>query len=114
MTYAIVINMDYENHPSDVCGELWEQIKGRMLSAGFIRDGRTFTTPLPEKEATRLARRVVAELEDQSARGHDEIYQYVRDFYGYDLAYTTNLMLPPTEEIEVQEEAPPGFPPMGS
>ncbi|HKK05829.1 MAG TPA: hypothetical protein VKA50_08285 [Gammaproteobacteria bacterium] len=106
MTYAIVVNMDYENNPPETCGDLWEEIKRRMLAAGFIRDGRTFTTSLPEKEATRLARRVMAELEEQLERHDRDVYHYLRDFYGYDLAYTTNLMLPPTEEIEVEEETP--------
>jgi len=107
MTYAIVVNMDYENNPPQVCGELWEELKSRMLAAGFNRDGRTFTTSLPEKEATHLARRVMAELEEQLEQSDRDVYRYLRDFYGYDLAYTTNLMLPPTEEIEVQEERPP-------
>lgn len=107
MTYAVVINMDYENNPSEVCGALWEQIKRRMLAAGFICDGRTFTTSLPEKAAARLARKVIADLEDQMEHHDQEVYRYLRDFYGYDLAYTTNLMLPPTEEIAVEEE-PPG------
>lgn len=109
MTYAVVINMDYENNPPQACGELWEQIKQRMLAAGFIRDGRTFTTSLSEKEAARLARRVIADLEEELEHRDQEIFRYLRDFYGYDLVYTTNLMLPPTEEIKV-EEGPPDLP----
>lgn len=107
MTYVVVINMDYVNHPQGEMTELWTEIKRRMLEAGFIRDGRTFTIHRSEREACGVARDVVERLATDLDRPHKHIYRYLKDFYGYDLACTTNLMVPPTEEIRVEEEILP-------
>ncbi|MEJ2360009.1 MAG: hypothetical protein P8Z75_01080 [Gammaproteobacteria bacterium] len=104
MPYAIVINLDYENHPSDLCSELWNLIKLGMLQAGFISDGRRFITSLPERQACERARQVIDDLEGHLEYHRKHLYRFMRDFYGYDTAVTTNLLVPGFEQIEVEME----------
>lgn len=108
MTYVIVINMDYVNHPPDEMTVLWTAIKRRMLEAGFICDGRTFVIHGLEQEACQMARGVIEALASELGHHHQHIYRYLKDFYGYDLTCTTNLMLPPTGGIRVEEDMTPG------
>lgn len=101
MAYAIVINLDYQHHHQEECARVWDLIKERMLDAGFRRDGRTFTINRPEEQATSFARRTIDEVDALLER---PIYNFMNDFYGYDLACTTNLMTPAAEGIEVSLE----------
>lgn len=103
MTYAIMINLDHETHPEHIVAELWNIIKERMLEAGFQRTGRRFTIDLTEHEACALARKAMEEAGIYAKFHHKQIYNYLKDFYGYDLATVTNLLLPPIENIEVEE-----------
>lgn len=49
MSYVIVINLNYDTQPADVCAEIWTLIKAKMLSAGFRIDSRRFNINLPER-----------------------------------------------------------------
>jgi len=102
MPYAIVINLDYENHPPELCSELWNVIKLGMLQAGFQSDGRRFISHLPERRACSRARRVIDDIEDHLEFHRKHLYRFMRDFYGYDTAATTNLLVPDDEQIEVK------------
>lgn len=94
MAYAIVINLDYENHPPEICSELWNVIKLGMLQAGFASDGRRFTINLPEHQACTLARQVIDDLEDHLEYHRKHLYRFMKDFYAYDTQATTNLLVP--------------------
>lgn len=102
MPYAIVINLDYENHPPELCSELWNVIKLGMLQAGFASDGRRFISNLTERQACERARRVIDDIEDHLEYHRKHLYRFMRDFYGYDTAATTNLLVPGYEDIEVK------------
>lgn len=102
MPYAIVINLDYENHPPELCSELWNVIKLGMLQAGFLSDGRRFISPLPERMACKKARQVIDDIEDHLEFHRKHLYRFMRDFYGYDTAATTNLLVPWHEQIKVR------------
>lgn len=102
MPYAIVINLDYESHPPELCSELWNVIKLGMLQAGFVCDGRRFISALPERMACSRARRVIDDIEDHLEFHRKHLYRFMRDFYGYDTAATTNLLVPGFEQIEVK------------
>ena len=101
MRYAIVINLDYASYPYESCRLLWEEIKDKMVQAGFRVEGRIFTIELSENQAGRLAREVINSLEEHQDFHNKRVYRYIKDFYGFDLAHTTNLLLPPAEHIEV-------------
>ncbi len=103
MPYVIAINLSYEHHTQDQCAAIWELISQAMLSAGFQRDGRLFMVNLPEKDATTLARRTLDQLASDLHSRNQNIYDYLTRFYGYDVAHTTNLLLPPLDSIEVEE-----------
>lgn len=107
MCYAIVINLDHANHTDEVCLEIWESIKDGMIKAGFHLMGRNFSINLPESEAAKLARETIEGLEEHLEFHQKHIYSYIKEFYGYDMLCTTNLMVPPTEAIEVEEELEP-------
>lgn len=101
MGYAIVINLDYENNPADVCQEIWDVIKINMLEAGFRLDNRLFTMNRDSEEALALARSVMEGIEAHLDFDKKRVFRYIKDFYGYDMANTTNLLVPGSGEIEV-------------
>lgn len=101
MRYAIVINLDYESNPSDVCQEIWDVIKQSMLEAGFRLDNRLFTINRGSEEALDLARQVMEGIEAHLEFDKKRVFRYLKDFYGYDMAHTTNLLIPGSSEIEV-------------
>lgn len=103
MSYAIVINLDYENNPEDLCQEIWEAIKVRMIDAGFRLDNRVFMSKLGQKEACNLAIGVIEGLEAHLEFHRKHVFRYLKDFYGYDMEHTRNLLVPGTDEIEVKE-----------
>nr|NIR28512.1 hypothetical protein [Gammaproteobacteria bacterium]NIU03338.1 hypothetical protein [Gammaproteobacteria bacterium]NIV50835.1 hypothetical protein [Gammaproteobacteria bacterium]NIV76131.1 hypothetical protein [Gammaproteobacteria bacterium]NIW86873.1 hypothetical protein [Gammaproteobacteria bacterium] len=76
MAYAVVINLDYENHSPEVCKELWGTIRERMCAAGFHCDGRTFTINLPEEQAAARARETMERLEEHLDYHRKHIYRY--------------------------------------
>ena len=104
MYYAIVVNLDYASQPEDSCRELWHEIRERMQLAGFRCDGRTFTIETTENEACSLARNVIDEIESSTDANAPSLFMFLKDFYGFDMACTTNLLLPPTTSIELNEE----------
>lgn len=103
MTYAVVINLDHEHDSYDNCRRLWSTIQSRMIKAGFRLDGRRFVINLPDHEAAELARAVIEGIEQDRDFSHKRIYNHLRDFYGYDVACTQNLMVPPASAIQVRE-----------
>lgn len=105
MPYAIVINLDYENHPPELCSELWNVIKLGMLQAGFSCNGRRFICNLSERQACTRARQVIGDIEGHLGYHRKHLYRFMRDFYGYDTAATTNLLAPDCEETATRLEA---------
>jgi len=105
MPYAIVINLDHDVHPDDVCRFLWNEIAEKMLEAGFRIDGRSFVINAPPREACRLARAVIDSMESHLDFHRKHIYKYIKEFYGYPAEARTNLLLPPLDQIEVDEGA---------
>ena len=104
MRYAIVINLDYASHPEDSCREVWREIRDRMQQAGFRCDGRIFTIETSEDEACSLARNIMDDIEFNVDFDDKRVFLYLKDFYGFDMACTSNLLLPPTAAIELDEE----------
>lgn len=100
MSYAIVINLDYESNPEELCQGIWDRIKQAMLQGGFRMDNRVFMINRDEKVATKLARNIIEKLDEAS---NSEVVRYIKCFYGYDMAHTSNLLVPSSDEIEVDE-----------
>jgi len=101
MSYAIVINLDYENNLEGTCQEIWDGIKLHMLEAGFRLDNRVFIINREQKEATDLARSVIEGMESHLEFHDKRVFRYLKDFYGYDMEHTCNLLVPSSDEIEV-------------
>jgi len=101
--YAIVINLDHDAHPREVIQTLWREISEHMLSAGFHADGRSFVINLPPAEACALARRTIDAIEDHLEYHRKHLHKYMKDFYGYPVEAKTNLLMPPTENIQVED-----------
>jgi hypothetical protein len=104
MRYAIVINLDYVSHPQESCNQVWDVIKQRMIDKGFRYDGRLFSIELPDHEACDLARDAIESIEEHHSFEDKRVYMYIRDFYGFNMDNMTNLLLPPSENIEISEE----------
>ena len=104
MAYAIVINLDRNNNPEEVCGELWSLIKESMLNAGFFYIRNTFTINLPSQQACELAQQTIAMIEAHLKYYNRHLYQYIKDFYGFDIAATTNLLTPVTKKRTLHED----------
>jgi len=105
MAYAIVINLDHDAYPREVIQVLWREIQDHMLRAGFHADGRTFVINLPAADACALARRAVDDIEDHLEYHRKHLHKYMKDFYGFPVEAKTNLLMPPTEAIEVEDIA---------
>lgn len=99
MSYAIVINLDYENNSEEICQEIWDVIKERMLDAGFRIDNRVFISNREDKEACELARSVIEGMEEHLDFDEKRVFRYLKDFYGYAMDHTTNLLIPSNEGI---------------
>lgn len=99
MSYAIVINLDYENNSEQICQEIWDVIKDRMLSAGFRLDNRVFIISRDDKEASDLARSVIEGMEAHLEFDKKHVFRYLKDFYGYSMDLTTNLLIPSNDDI---------------
>lgn len=98
MPYAIEINLDYEHHPPQLCAEFWNLIRVGMHQAGFRSEGRRFVIDLPESQACALAGRVIERIEADLGYHPGHLQRFMKDFFGYDLAGTIDLM---------QQVAPP-------
>ena len=99
MSYAIVINLDYENNLDDKCQEIWDVIKQRMLDAGFRLDNRVFIINRDQKNASDMARAVIEGIEAHLDFDQKHIFRYLKDFYAYDMECSTNLLVPDSEDI---------------
>jgi hypothetical protein len=105
MRYDIIINLDYEGHPHEALKQLFVELQEAMLERGFVMDGRRFTIDLPAEQAQALAREVIGVLEQRYQRAGKSIFPRIKEFFGFEPSNATNLLLPPTEEIHVQELA---------
>ena len=105
MSYAVVINLDYESNPEDVCQEIWDSIKKAMLAAGFRLDNRVFIINREDKEACELARGVIEGMEAHLDFDQKHVFRYLKDFYGYAMDNTTNLLIPSNEEILISTKS---------
>ncbi len=103
MRYGIMINLDYDSYPYDDCRDIWNQIRNNMVEAGFRIEGRLFTIAAPATEACDLARAVLDNINQDMNNGVD-LYSCMKEFYGYDHTQTINLLLPPADGLEVQED----------
>lgn len=102
MRYAIIINLDYETNSQPECAEVWEHLRRRMLGAGFRMEGRAFTINADEQEACELARRVIDAMDEEALLRGKGMYTFLKEFYGFDQTRTVNLLVPPTDTIEIE------------
>lgn len=105
MRYDIIINLDYENYTDEQLHGLFGEIQQEMLAAGFVLDGRRFTIDVPALEAQSLARDAIDALERRHQAQGAGIISMLREFFGFEPNKAINLLLPPTEEIHVEELA---------
>ena len=105
MRYDIVINLDYENHSQEQLHGLYDEIRLMMQEAGFVMDGRRFTIDVPPAEAQALARNTIDALEERHLARGRSIFPMIREFFGFEPTNSINLLLPPSEDIFVEELA---------
>ena len=105
MSYAIVINLDYENNSEEECQEIWDTIKKAMLNSGFRLDNRVFIINREGKEACTLARDVIEGMEAHLDFDKKHVFRYLKDFYGYAMEHTINLLVPSSEDILISTKS---------
>jgi len=103
MRYGIMINLDYDTHPYAECRDIWLAIRNAMVDSGFRIEGRLFTINMPVEEAGKFACSIIDEVNQSIMPDHD-IYSFLKEFYGYDHTQTVNLLLPSTDNIDLQED----------
>lgn len=101
MSCAIVINLDYENNSEKACQEIWDGIKKNMLEAGFRLDNRVFMINREQQATCKLAKSVIENMESHLDFDKKRVFGYLKDFYGYDMEHTRNLLIPSNDEILV-------------
>jgi len=105
MRYDIIINLDYESGGDEDLHALFGEIQQAMLDAGFLIDGRRFTIDRPPREAQTAARKAIDLIEERHLAKGKSMIPCIREFFGFEPSNATNLLLPPPEEILVQELA---------
>ena len=105
MSCAVVINLDYENNSEEICQEIWDAIKKRMIEAGFRLDNRVFITNREKEEACTSARSVIEDMESHLEFDKKKLFLYLKDFYAYDMEHTKNLLVPSNDDILVSTKS---------
>ncbi len=103
MRYDIMINLDYEAYPYEQVKQLFRELQQAMQEAGFVMDGRLFSIDLPPDKAQALARNVISQIDERYQQQGQSIYPLFRECFGFEPEHTANLLLPPTEDINVEE-----------
>lgn len=101
MQYAVIINLDYENHSQSSLDLIWDAIVEQMSQVGFRLDARVFTIAACENEAAQLAHEAIENVESHKEFHQKKIYSYIKDFFGFECGSFTNLVLPPVHQIHV-------------
>lgn len=102
MNYTIEFDLDYDGHPYQEVQEIWHSLRNTLITAGFRARGRRFTINLAPAQARQLTRRSIEQLAARLRQQDKSLYRYIREFYGYPSHCSDNLLLPPTEAIEVR------------
>ena len=102
---AIVINLDYDRSPQDLCEALWEDICNTLQANGFVYSGRLFMHDKSPEYALPLARTLVESLESHLDFHERRFHRYIKDFFGFGFKNITNLMTPCARDIEVRYSA---------
>ncbi len=103
MRYGIIINLDYVTYPHEPVKRAYQEIEAALAGEGFLRDGRIFTIDSSAAEAQRRARRAIDRVETLHAAHGESLYPYIKEFFGFEMRQSTNLLLPPSDEISVVE-----------
>ncbi len=103
MRYGIMINLDYDTHPYEECRDIWLDIRNAMVEGGFRIEGRLFTIEMPVEDAGKLACSIMEEVNKNVITDRD-LFDFLKEFYGYDHTQTVNLLLPPTDNIDLLED----------
>jgi hypothetical protein len=102
MHYTIEFDLDYGNHSDPELQEIWNLVRTGLLSAGFRSDGRRFSIKRPPAQARAIARQTIEQVANQLATRGQNLYRYVRDFYGYPTTCAENLLVASPDAIEVR------------
>jgi len=102
---AIVINLDYDHSPQDMCEALWDEICKILRANGFVYSGRLFMHDKAPEYALPLARALVESLEIHLDFHDRRFHRYIKDFYGFGFKNITNLMTPCPRDIQVSYSA---------
>jgi hypothetical protein len=98
---AIVINLDYEHSPQDLCESMWDEICQVLKANGFVYSGRLFLHEKPPEYALPLARTLVESLEIHLEFHDRRFHRYIKEFFGFDYQNIVNLLTPCPRDIEV-------------
>lgn len=109
MNTVIIINLDYETLPVVKCKQIWAVIEMRMTQAGFAKHNRLFATTMKSDAAFKLARSVMAGIEEEFRVQGESVMQCVREFYGVPHSQIVDLAAPLAHEIEVDLMATGAF-----
>ena len=101
MNSAILINLDYERYPAEICTRLWQAIETRLQHAGFTKHKRLFLSQIERAEAIRRAREVVAAAEAELADAGHDVFDAVHEFYWFEYAHLNDLLSPSHADVEV-------------
>ncbi len=102
---GIVINLDYEHSPQDLCESLWGQICLVLQANGFTYSGRLFLHEREPEYALPLARSLVESLEIHLEFHERRFHRYLKEFYGFGYKNISNLLMPCPRDIEVSYNA---------
>ena len=98
---GVVINLDYEHSPQDICEVLWEKICQTLQANSFLYSGRMFLHEREPEYALPLARALVESLEKHLEFHDRKFHRYIKEFYGFGYEKIISLLTPCARDIEV-------------
>lgn len=103
MRYGVVINLDYETFTHEHLKILFHEIREAFLENGFTINGRIFVIDMPAEEGSEVARRLMDTVAEEFMLRGEDAYSYVKEFVGFQFGESSNLLLPSSDEIDVEE-----------
>lgn len=101
MNSAVIINLDYERHSTEICRRVWEEIAAGMAAAGFTRQRRLFLAAMDRKTAIARATEVVNRVEEMLEHEGIIVFDVIREFHWFEYREIDDLLLPANQLADI-------------
>lgn len=97
---AIIINIDHEHTPPELCEALWGAICQVLQANGFLYSARLFLHEREPEYALPFAHALVESLELHLDYPERRFHRHIKEFYGFGYNNISNLLTTRAPDIE--------------